>query len=49
MTNNFIFMNDKIYYENIEFPGKKTCIIKYFIASEKYGIFMEKEEINIRL
>lgn len=41
---NFIFMNDKIYYENIEFPGKKTCIIKYFVDSEKYGIFMEKED-----
>jgi len=41
---NLIFMNNKIYYENTKFPGNKTCIIKYFIDCEKYGIFVEKEE-----
>ena len=41
---NFIFMNDKIYYENISWSENKTCIIKYFINSEKYGIFLENNE-----
>ena len=44
---NFIYMNDKIYYEplyNIEFPNNKKCIIKYFKDSDKYGIFLEKED-----
>ena len=26
---NFTYIDDKIYYENIKYPGNKTCIIKY--------------------
>ena len=43
--NNFIFMNNKIYYENIEFPENKTCIIKFFPNSEKYGFLLEEEKL----
>ena len=41
---NIIFMNDKIYYENMEFGGaqNKTCIIKYFEKQDKYGLFLEE-------
>ena len=42
---NFVFMNDKIYFENITFPGNKSCIIKYFEKEEKYGIFLEEEKL----
>ena len=45
---NFIFINDKIYYENISYPEKKTCIIKYFHKYEKYGLFLEnKQNVSI--
>ena len=37
---NFIYMDDKIYYENILDEDNKTCIIKYFKKDEKYGIFL---------
>ena len=41
---NFTYMNDKIYYENILYPGNKNCIIKYFAEKDKYGIFLEEEK-----
>ena len=28
---NFIYINDKIYYENITYPGNKICVIKHLI------------------
>ena len=37
---NFIYMNDKIYYENITYPGNKTCVIKYFDTKQEYGLFL---------
>lgn len=37
---NFVYMDDKIYYENILDEDNKTCIIKYFKESEKYGLFL---------
>ena len=37
---NLIFMNDKIYYENLIEPQIKTCIIKYFEKMDKYGLFL---------
>ena len=37
---NFIYMDDKIYYENIIDEDNKTCVIKYFKDSEKYGLFL---------
>ena len=43
--NNFIFMNNKIYYENIEFPENKTCIIKFFPDLEKYGLLLEEDKL----
>ena len=42
---NFAFMNDKIYYENIMYPGKPTCIIKYFKKLDKYGLFLEEKKL----
>jgi hypothetical protein len=39
---NFIYMSDKIYYEKIPHINK-TCVIKYFIKEEKYGLFLEEE------
>ena len=42
---NFIYMNDSIYYENIKYPGKKVCVIKYFKNKDKYGIFLEEKDI----
>ena len=27
---NLRYMNDKFYYSNINIPGNKVCIIKYF-------------------
>jgi len=41
---NFIYMNDKIYYSNIN-PGNKTCIIKYFEKQDKYGLFLEEDKL----
>ena len=43
---NFIFINDKIYYENINEDNDKTCIIKYFKKEEKFGLLINKEEID---
>jgi len=43
---NFIYMNDKIYYEPIyeeEFPSNKKCIIKYFKQHDKYCLFLENQ------
>ena len=37
---NFIYMNDKIYYENITYPGNKTCVIKYFDTKQEDGLFL---------
>ena len=34
-------MNDKFYYSNINIPGNKVCIIKYFEKLDKYGLFLE--------
>ena len=42
---NFTYMNNKIYYENLSFPGKKNCIIKYFTEKDKYGIFLEEDKL----
>ena len=42
---NFVFMNDKIYYENITYPGKPTCIIKYFEKLDKYGLFLDEKKL----
>ena len=45
---NFIYMDDKIYYENISNTTTKRCIIKYFKKEEKYGLFlMIRESIKI--
>ena len=43
---NFIFMNDKIYYENIEYPENKTCIIWYNEKSEKFGFLLEQDKLH---
>ena len=42
---NFVYMNDKIYYENITYPGKPTCIIKYFEKLDKYGLFLDEKKL----
>ena len=42
---NFVFMNDKIYYENITYPGKPICIIKYFEKLDKYGLFLDEKKL----
>ena len=42
---NFIYMTDSIYYENIKYPGKKSCVIKYFKNKDKYGIFLEEKDV----
>ena len=39
---NFIYLDDKIYYENINDEDNKTCVIKYFKDTEKYGIYLNK-------
>tara|TARA_B100000900_G_scaffold400506_1_gene404181 strand:- start:3785 stop:4516 length:732 start_codon:yes stop_codon:yes gene_type:complete len=46
---NFIYMDDKIYYENIANPGKKNCIIKYFKNEEKYGLFLDDKNKQSKL
>ena len=46
---NFIYMDDKIYYENLIQPQNKTCIIKYFKKQEKYGLFLEEESNKHKL
>lgn len=43
---NFIFINDKIYYENINEDNDKTCIIKYFEKEEKFGLLINKKEFD---
>ena len=43
---NFIFINNKIYYENINEDNDKTCIIKYFEKEEKFGLLVNKEEFD---
>tara|TARA_R110001592_G_scaffold102636_1_gene289618 strand:+ start:1118 stop:1840 length:723 start_codon:yes stop_codon:yes gene_type:complete len=42
---NFVYMNDKFYYSNINIPGSKTCIIKYFEKLDKYGLFLEEDKL----
>mgnify|MGYP000538339912 FL=1 len=42
---NFTYMNDKIFYENLEKPENKNCIIKYFSNKDKYGLFLEKDKL----
>jgi len=42
---NFVYMNDKFYYSNINIPGRKTCIIKYFDKLDKYGLFLEEDKL----
>ena len=42
---NFVYMNDKIYYENITYPGNPTCIIKYFEKLDKYGLFLDEKKL----
>jgi len=46
--NNFIFMNDKIYFENINEDNDNTCIIKYYPKKDKYGIFIKTKEELIK-
>lgn len=41
---NFIYMDDKVYYENILDEDNKSCIIKYYKDTEKYGLYLEKRE-----
>lgn len=43
---NFIFMNDKIYYENMEYPENKTCIIWYNEKSDKFGFLLEQDKLH---
>ena len=43
---NFIFINDKIYYENINEDNDETCIIKYFEKEEKFGLLINKKEFD---
>jgi len=43
---NFVFINNKIYYENINEDNDKTCIIKYFEKEEKFGLLINKKEFN---
>ena len=43
---NFIYINDKIYYENITYPGNKICVIKHFDKNEEYGLLLETESID---
>ena len=42
---NFIYMNEKIYYENITYPGNPTCIVKYFNDVEKYGLLFDEKKL----
>ena len=42
---NFAYMNDKFYYSNINIPGRKSCIIKYFEGLDKYGLFLEEDKL----
>ena len=42
---NFTYIDDKIYYENIRYPGNKTCIIKYMNKDEKYALFLKEEKL----
>lgn len=42
---NFIFMNDKIYYENMEYPDQKTCIVWYNEKSEKFGLLLDNDTL----
>ena len=42
---NFIFMNDKIYYENITYPDNKTCIIKFFKKNQNYGFMLNNDNL----
>ena len=38
-------MNDKIYYENLEFPERKTCIVWYNEKDDKYGLLLDNEKL----
>ena len=42
---NFTYIDDKIYYENIKYPGNKMCIIKYLNKYEKYALFLKEEKL----
>ena len=42
---NFVFMNEKIYYENITYPGNPTCIVKYFTDIDKFGLFLDEKKL----
>lgn len=46
---NFIYIDDKIYYENISNTTTKRCIIKYFKKEEKYGLFFDDKENQSKL
>jgi hypothetical protein len=43
---NFVYFDDKIYYENIIDSDNKTLIVKYFKNTNKHGMLMEEGEIN---
>jgi len=42
---NFVYMNEKIYYENITYPGNPICILKYFKNTDKYGLFLDEKNL----
>jgi len=42
---NFIFMNDKIYYENIEHPQNNTCIIWFNEKTQTFGLLLEHDKL----
>lgn len=43
---NFIYLNNKIYYENITYPGNKICVIKQFEKNIEYGLLLETNSID---
>jgi len=42
---NFIYMDDKIYYENMSYPGNKILIVKYFKKNENYGLLLDDKKL----
>lgn len=42
---NFIYMDDKIYYENISYPGNKILIVKYFKKDDNYGLLLDNKKL----
>lgn len=42
---NFVFMNNKIWYEKIIIPQNQRCIIKFFEKQNKYGLFLVEQKL----